>query len=145
MRTKNEGKNCFSNYDTIQFYFDYERTYKITSIQLTFGGYAKCLNENYRTSVKLYNHSIRQYFRKRIRDGYYQERFIYLDGFPDIFYLTGQGTVFNRIFFHLEETYDKKFVIDYFKSMFDELNDLHKNHDDLEFIKYKNRKVEQVA
>lgn len=139
MRKIIEGVNGFSNYDTLQFYIDFPKKRNINSIQITFGGYVVGDLDSFNSEMRKYNREIRQYFNRKSKDGYYKNKFIVIDGFTDSLKRTGQGGIFNEVFLFLEETYHKKFVIDYFKTIFQELDDFHKEHKFFNFIKYKDR------
>lgn len=140
MRTKIEGINTFTNYETLVYYFDFPARKYVNTVQLTYGGYAECINEEIKSSLNLYRHQIKQLFSRRAKDGYFNKRFIFIDDVPTTFYESGRGLMFNQVFFYLEETYEKSFVIDYFKDIFKELEEFHSGHSHFNFTKYKWRK-----
>jgi hypothetical protein len=144
MRTRKEGWNTFSNYDTVQFYLDSTKKTKIDSIQLTFGGYGTCSSEELRMSINKYKHDLKQFFYRKSFDGYFKRRFIFIDGFHENFEAKGAGIVFNQVFFYLEEKYYRQFIVDYFKNIFVEMNDYHKGSKYFNFMKYKWRKKDRL-
>lgn len=139
MRKIIEGVNGFSNYDTIQFYVDFPKKRSINTFQITFGGYVVGDMDSFFPEMRKYNRQIRQLFNRRSKDGYYKDKFIYIDGFSNNLKKTGQGGIFNEVFMFLEETYEKKFVIDYLKTLFEEVNEFHREHKFFKFVKYKDR------
>lgn len=139
MRKIIEGVNGFSGYDTIQFYVDFPKKKYINSFQITFGGYMVGDLEEFSSQMRKYNREIRQIIYNRSKDGYYKDKFIYIDGFTEHLKKCGQGGIFNEAFFFTEETYDKYFMIDYLKTLFDEINEFHREHKFFKFIKYKDR------
>jgi len=140
MRTKIEGTNTFNDYDTLVYYFDFPKRRFVNSVQLTFGGYAECNNDEVKSSMNLYKHSLKQLFSRRVRDGYYKKRFIFIDGFHTNFVQLGKGLMFHQVFFYLEETYEKPFVVDYFRTIFQDLEKFHITNPNFNFTKYKWRK-----
>lgn len=140
MRTKIEGTNTFNDYETLVYYFDFPSRKFVKSVQLTFGGYAECNNDEIKSSMNIYKHQVKQMFGRRVKDGYFNKRFIFIDGFHTNFHELGKGLMFHQVFFHLEETYEKPFVVDYFRDIFQELDDFHKGHTHFNFTKYKWRK-----
>lgn len=146
MRTRNEGFNTFSNYDTIQFYLDFtSRKSFVESVQLTYGGYAFVNPYSYKIDLRNSRYKAKMLFNEHSKDGYYKEKFLFLDGTPQSMNIIFKGTIFHEVFFYLQEEYDKEFVIEYFKTLFPKINDLHKFNTEVKFVKYENRINNQYA
>ena len=141
MRTKIEGTNTFNDYETLVYYFDWPRRKFVNSVQLTYGGFAECKIENIKRAQHLYKYEVKQLFSRRANDGYFKKTFLYLDGFRQNSQELGKGLMFNQVYFYFEETYEKPFVVDYFRTIFQELEDFHKQHNLFNFTKYKWRKI----
>jgi len=144
MSFKEEGINKFSNYESIQIGIDWDRRKHIKSCQITFGGYSKFKGENFNRESRLYKYGLKQILNKRSKDGYYNEKFILLDGFSERFVEQKEGLLFQKVFFHLEETYEKGFVIDYLKTLFQEIDDYHRNCPHFKFEKYKSKRDKKI-
>lgn len=137
MRTTNEGFNTFSGYDSCVFYLDFvNRKSTTTTVQMKFGGEAECESENIKSEVRKYYSQIRQFFYRKTRDGYYNDKFIFIPGNNENLIRVGKGLFFNEIFFFLEEEYEKKFVIEYFITLFNEIEQINKNNKEIKFSKY---------
>lgn len=137
MTNCNEGFNAFSNYETCKFYLEFNRRGRTTStVQLRFGGFAKTEEENVASSVRRYNRQVSQLFHSRVKDGYYRNKFFHIKLDNAHFLKKGEGLFFTEVFFFLEEIYEKTFVIDYFKTIFAELDQLNKNNKYFKFEKY---------
>jgi hypothetical protein len=141
MSFKEEGINKFSNYKSLQFGIEFDRTKHIKSCQISFGGYSKHKGENFNRESRLYKYGLKQLLNKRSKDGYYKDKFILIDGFSDRFEEQKQGLLFQKVFFHFEETYEKGFVIDYLKTLFQEIDDYHRNCPHFKFEKYKSNRT----
>ena len=146
MRTKKEGWNTFSNFDTIQIALDYpSRGKKTKTLQIIFGSHAKFNEDTVRKDNRDYRHFLKKFFYERSKDGYYNEKFLFIDGTPDSLEKRGHGLIFHEVFFFLEEEYYKDFVVEYFIPLFEQLNDYHKNHERIQFKKYKHLKQDRLA
>lgn len=140
MSEKIEGYNTFSNYDTIQFTVTYPSRYpKIKTIQINFGGVGT-FDEDVLAETRRYKHYIKQFFHSKSKDGYFKDKFIFIDGSSDSLIRNKGGLFFSEVFLYLEEEYEKSFVVSYLKNLFDELNEYHKNHKKIKFTKYKHYK-----
>lgn len=137
MRDRSEGVNTFSNYDSLQFYLDFTRSRTIKSFQVTFGSFMKCNEENFAPFIRKYRSDMKRFFYEKSREGYYKDKFIYLDGITDSFKLKGEGVVFNEVYLFTQEPYERNFVIDYMTGLFQELDNYHTNYKSFEFKKYK--------
>ena len=142
MSTRIEGYNSFSNYDTLHFILESSRTRTIDKVQLNFGSMVETY-EDY-THIRNHLYNIRQYFHNKSKEGYYKPKFIFIDGATERLKQKKRGLLFNQAFFFLQETYEKEFVYNYFVSLFQEINDIHKNHPNIKFIKYKSRKKDRI-
>jgi len=137
MTTKQEGFNTFSNYETNKYYLDFNKRGRQTStVQLRFGGFAKTEEENVATQVRKYNRLIGQYFHSRVKDGYFKKKFFHIKLENSLLEKKGEGLFWTEIFFFLEETYDKTFVIDYFKTIFPDIEQINKTNKSFKFQKY---------
>lgn len=146
MRTKKEGFNTFSEFDTIQIAVDFpKRGKKINSFQIIFGGHATFDNETWKKDNREYIHGLKKFFYNRVKDGYYKERFLLIDGTPNSVEKNKSGLIFHEVFFFLEEEYDKSFVIDYMKGVFNDLNQYHRDHSRIKFKKYKHYKQDRFV
>ena len=137
MRTKKEGHNTFSNYEAIKIYIDYSKLGKTTqSLQLTWGGYAHFDGGTLRNDIANYNIDIRRFFRSKVRDGYFTDRFIYVNDVPESIYERHSGLWFPKMFLFLEEEYEKKFVVEYLQTIFKSLSAYHHKHKNIIFTHY---------
>jgi hypothetical protein len=142
MRNKNEGKNTFSNYPTIKFTIDYVVQRRIVnSLELGWGGFAVFDINTMRNDIANYNIAMRRYFNSKVKDGYFTDRFIYINELPDNASLTGKAMWFPKVFLFLEEEYEKEFIVDYLKTLFTEIEHFHATHKKIKFGHYEHRKT----
>lgn len=140
MRTKKEGGNTFSNYDAVKFFIDHTSQKKTCkSLQITWGGYAEFDPATMRNDIANYNINIRRYFKSKVRDGYFTDRFIYINDKNEKLMETARGLWFPKMFLFLEDEMDKKFVVEYLETLFADLADYHENHKTIKFTHYELR------
>lgn len=141
MRTKDkEGVNIFSNYDCVRFYIDYDKKgHSVKSLQISWGGYAFFDESNLKNEIANYNIWIKRFFQKKSKDGYFKDRFIYINDLHKTIWTKNSGGIFPKVFLFLEEEYEKKFITDYLKTLFAEINAYHTNHKSITFKKYSQR------
>lgn len=140
MRTSKEGINIFSNYDSVRFYIDYDKKGKsVKSLQITFGGYAYFDEATMKNELANYNVWIKRFFKQKSKDGYFKDRFIYINDLHNSFNIKSSGGMFPKVFLFLEEEYEKKFLVEYLRTLFEEINYYHKNHKSIVFKKYTER------
>lgn len=146
MRTKLEGYNTFSNYDQIQIAIDFtNRSHKTKSLQIIFGGESIFNPDTVKSDNRGFKYKLKKFFYDHSKDGYYKEKFLFIDGSTERMESKGRGLIFHEVFFFLEEEYDKLFVIDYFKGLFDELNEIYRTEDRIQFRKYKRLKKDRCV
>jgi len=141
MRNKNEGKNTFSDYPAVKFTIDYvvqRRTIK--SLQLGWGGYAYFTPESIKNDIANYNITMRRYFNAKVKDGYFTDKFIYINELHDNLYEIHKSQWFPKVFLFLEEEYEKDFVVEYLRTLFDEIAFYHQSHRTIKFMHYEHRK-----
>jgi len=141
MKFQDEGVNLFSNYDTLIFKLESGRKKQLNTVQISFGGYSYHKGEDVSREKKLFRHGLKQLFSKKSKDGYYKPQFIFLDGFTEGYDLNKQGLLFHKVFFYLEESYERGFVIDYLKTLFQDIDDYHKSNPYFRFHKYKPKRI----
>lgn len=140
MRTTNEGVNSFTSYPSVKFYIDYlKRGYSIKSLELSWGGYAHFDADTLKADIRNYDVFIRRFFHHHIKDGYYTDKIIYVNNIPDNLYVKHSSLWFPKVFLFLEEEYEKKFVVEYLKTLFEPLADYHTNHKSILFQHYDRR------
>lgn len=145
MRLKSEGRNTFSNYSTVHFAIDFpDRKRTIKSLQLTLGGWSDFGDDNMKSLNHQHKSFIKQFFFKKSKDGYFTDRFLFIDGTHDALVRNKKGLMFHEVYLFLQEEYDKYFVVDYLKDLFQELDEYHRTHPRIKFSKYHHRKKNRV-
>lgn len=138
-----EGRNLFTQYPSLKFYIEYfGHRAMINTLEVSWGGYAFFDEGTLRNDIANYNVFIRRFFYNHAKDGYYSDRFIYINDLPESIYIKNQGLWFPRVFLHLQETYHKNFVCDYLKTLFPQIADYHTNHKTIKFTHYNKRGTE---
>lgn len=137
MRTKKEGHNTFSNYEAIKIYIDYtQRGKTCKTLQITWGGYAHFDEGTLRHDIGNYNVDIKRFFHSKVRDGYFTNKFIYVNEVPESIYDRFSGLWFPKVFLFLEDEMEKSFVVDYLKTLFKPLSFYHLMHQNITFTQY---------
>lgn len=136
MCDKREGVNKFSDYQTAMFYLDFGRARIIKSFQLRFGGVVIPKTENIKSDLRKYKYELKRFFYNKSRDGYYKDRFLFIDGTPDSFELKNGGFIFHDFHFFTEGELEKKFVVEYMETLFKELDVYFRNHKSFEFKRF---------
>jgi hypothetical protein len=86
---------------------------------------------------------LRQFFYQRSKDGYYKKKFIFIDKENVLMKQKSVGMLFFDVFLFLEETYERDFLIEYFDTVYPQLNQIYNNQKNLKFKKYKDGKITQ--
>lgn len=121
----------------------FSRRKYVDTIQMTFGGSVQGDEDTFLNDIKLFKHSLRQFFYQRSKDGYYKKKFIFIDKENVLMKQKSVGMLFFDVFLFLEETYERDFLIEYFDTIYPELNQIYNNQKNLKFKKYKDGKITQ--
>lgn len=123
--------------DNIVIYADFvKRGSMCSSVEISWGGLAKFDESTMKKDFSNYNVFIKRLFHSHIKDGYFNNKIIYINNLNDNMKKTFEGTLFAKVFLHLEEEYEKTFVLDYLQTIYAELDEYHKNHTTISFKKY---------
>ena len=121
----------------------FSRRKYVDTIQMTFGGSVQGDEDTFLNDIKLFKHALRQFFFNRSKDGYYKKKFIFIDKENVLMKQKSVGMLFFDVFLFLEETYERDFLIEYFDTIYPELNQIYNNQKNLKFKKYKDGKITQ--
>lgn len=135
MEYKN-GKNRFTEYSLIDVSLYMQKRRTVKSLQFSFGGWCESEIEEQDRNFKLLHHQLKQLLYRRSKDGYYTKNFLFVPKISDSYNKNGQGLVYYDIFLFLEESYEKDFVIDYLKTVFQDIDTIYKANKFFKFRKY---------
>lgn len=144
MQYKN-GKSRLTHYKNIDITLDFPRSRVFDKLQFTFGGMVESEVDDYKRQFSLVKYQLKQLLYRRSKDGYYQPNFIFIPKIGENYKETGKGLVYFEIFIHLEEPYERNFIVEHLKTIFQEVDDLLGDNQYFNFHKYNPKRYSKVA
>lgn len=139
------GKSRLEDYKCIDVLLDLPRKKLLNTIQFTFGGFMESETSECESKFRVLKHSLRQLIANKSKDGYYSHNFIFIPKIGDTYKVKGKGLVYFEVFLYLEETYERGFIIDHLKTLFQEIDIMYQSHNFFKFSKYKPKRVTKDA
>lgn len=129
--------------NNLVFKLSLPRKKNIDTLQFRFGGHMEGDKHEFNSELRKLFYEIRMKIWKRSRDGYFKDKFLFIYDPNVSLERTGRGIVFVDVMLYLEETYEKKFILDYLPTIFQEIQDSYEGNKFFKTKPYSDAKIEK--
>lgn len=134
---KYKGSNRIRDYKLFDINIDFPRNRtSINNLQFTLGGWVEADLDEIKNNLRRFNHNLKQIIYKKSKDGYYKPNYCFVMRNGDRLSEKGKGLLYFDIFLHLEEEYERKFIMEHLRTIFAEIDILYSKENFFTFSKY---------
>jgi hypothetical protein len=124
MTIPKNGFHSFNDYNKAVYKISSnKRGRTIDTVSLWIGTYLFTNTEDYKSHTRKLSRKFNNFFSNHSKDGYYRDRFILIEHYPDSLKLNGKGYISFEPFLFLQEDYTREFVHSYVLSLFQEIDE----------------------
>jgi hypothetical protein len=123
MKSPKNGFHIFNNYDKAVYKISSNRRGRtINTVSLWIGTYLISNPEDYKSHTRKLSRKFNHFFSRHSKDGYFRDKFILIEHYPDSLKLKGRGYISYEPFLFLQEDYTREFVHSYILTLFQEMD-----------------------
>lgn len=130
------GTNRIESYDLFNINIDFPKRAMMNKIQFSINCHMSSDVEEFRNQFRRLKHSFKQLIYNSSKDGYYKKDYCFISKVSDVYELKGKGLLTFELFLYLEETYERKFILDYLLTLFNKIHILFEKDKFFTFSKY---------
>ncbi len=140
VNTKN-GATAFTQNKFAVYKIHSQQKHSLKSSQITIGSFIFSNKEDVKKQVRTLNILMKRFIKQHSKDGYYHDKFVFIEHYPDSLFKTGKGYFYVEAYLFFQEEYTRDFAYSYFDELFQKMDkELFGKMKDMTFKKVGNHK-----